>query len=309
MTFVNTVFAGNQTSGRGGAIHIGNGSITRLINGVLVGNQSDDEGGALHANSGWFEAVNVTAAGNRAGAASQHAGAVLYSPGSSTLHNVVLWGNEGANVIGGSGTVEATRGIVEGGCTSLMTCDSVSNADPLFVRPPFADGPADYGDLRLRVGSPAIDAGLASLLPPDVWDLDEDGDTTEVLPIDILGQPRVQGLEVDLGAYEGGVVVAGEPAPTDQIRDRLTITPNPVTEAGVVTLTVRIAASDSRVTVHDVLGRAVGVLHAGSLPAGLTLLALPRLPVGLYVVRVIGVPESDPGQAGVAVSERFTVMR
>jgi hypothetical protein len=169
-----------------------------------------------------------------------------------------------------------------------MVCDGVLEADPLFVRAPFTNGPADYGDLRLRTGSPAIDAGLAAYLPADVWDLDEDGDTTEVLPIDILGQPRVQDAEVDLGAYEGGVVVARDPppAPADAA---LTVAPNPVVGVGDVTLTLPMASLNVRVTIHDVLGREVGVVlerpllsagrHAFDLPAG--------LPSGVYAVRAI----------------------
>ena len=100
--------------------------------------------------------------------------------------------------------------------------------DPLFVRLPsdggdgWADDPAtpdldeaannDYGDLRLLPGSPAIDAGDALALPADTFDLDADGDTTEPLPLDIAGNPRVVddpatpdtgiGGPLDLGAYE-----------------------------------------------------------------------------------------------------------
>src|SRR5690606_10757836 len=60
----------------------------------------------------------------------------------------------------------------------------------------------DYGDLRLAEGSPGVDYGLTEYLPPDIWDLDGDGDTAEPLPLDVAGNPRVQGEEVDLGAYE-----------------------------------------------------------------------------------------------------------
>ena len=53
-------------------------------------------------------------------------------------------------------------------------------ADPLYV---------SATDVRLRPGSPAIDAGDAAFLPDDV--------TT-----DLAGNPRIQGEEVDIGAYE-----------------------------------------------------------------------------------------------------------
>jgi hypothetical protein len=298
--FVNTLFEGNTAlQNVAGAIHIGIGSVARLYNVALTGNRSGLEGGALHATSGWFEAVNVTAAGNRAGPTGQAAGAFLYSPGGSTLDNVVLWGNQGVSVIGG-GAVTLRRGIVEGGCTPPMNCEAVSDTDPLFVRPPFTDGPADYGDLRLQAGSPAIDAGLAAYLPADVWDLDEDGDTTEPLPIDILGQARMQGAEVDLGAYEGGVVVAGEPRSSNGAI-QLQVSPNPINSRASVTLTLPAAVPAVHVLVLDVLGRDIVVLHSGPLRSGVT-----RMPVdagawraGVYVVRASG--------GGVSATRRFTV--
>jgi hypothetical protein len=53
------------------------------------------------------------------------------------------------------------------------------SADPLF---------ADAGDYHLRSGSPAIDAGDDSVIPPGEADLD--------------GRPRIQSAHVDIGAYE-----------------------------------------------------------------------------------------------------------
>ena len=53
--------------------------------------------------------------------------------------------------------------------------------------------------------SPAIDAGDNSLLPADLFDLDEDGDTTEPIPVDLGGQGRIQtssSTTVNMGAYE-----------------------------------------------------------------------------------------------------------
>lgn len=50
----------------------------------------------------------------------------------------------------------------------------------------------DFGDLRLLPGSPAIDAGGNAKLPRDVFDLDRDGDTLELLvgAVDLAGNPR-----------------------------------------------------------------------------------------------------------------------
>jgi hypothetical protein len=58
------------------------------------------------------------------------------------------------------------------------------DADPLFIQP-------GCNDFRLGHGSPAIDAGDNSLLPPGIG-------------TDIDGQQRILNGIVDLGAYEGG---------------------------------------------------------------------------------------------------------
>ena len=89
--------------------------------------------------------------------------------------------------------------------------DGNINADPLFVDPP-------GGDLHLAVGSPCIDAADNTTVPPDVADLDGDGDTTERTPLDLEGNSRFvddpdtedTGVSdppnymeiVDMGAYE-----------------------------------------------------------------------------------------------------------
>src|SRR5690606_177338 len=119
----------------------------------------------------------------------------------------------------GAGPV-VVRSLVAGGCPAGPTCTDVLDADPLFVRAP-DPGPDgrwgtfddDYGDLRLQEESAGVDYGLTSLLPPDVWDLDGDGDFDEPLPLDVAGQPRVVGSGVDAGAHEGAVVVAVESGP------------------------------------------------------------------------------------------------
>ena len=54
----------------------------------------------------------------------------------------------------------------------------------------------------LLFDSPAIDAGNNALLPEDTLDLDDDGDTTEPLPIDLAGKRRVNSGTVDIGACE-----------------------------------------------------------------------------------------------------------
>ena len=57
-------------------------------------------------------------------------------------------------------------------------------------------------DYHLQQDSPCINAGDNAALPPDTTDLDNDGDTTEPIPLDLDGEPRIIDGVVDMGAYE-----------------------------------------------------------------------------------------------------------
>jgi len=100
-----------------------------------------------------------------------------------------------------------------------------------------------------------------------------------------MDDPAV-GIEPFMVRFTGSVATQDAPAggaPT------LRVAPNPVVGAGAVTLTLAAPAPAANVTVHDVLGREVAVLHAGALPAGATRFALVAgvLPAGVYVVRAV----------------------
>jgi hypothetical protein len=106
------------------------------------------------------------------------------------------------------------------------------------------------------------------------------------VPLTLVVEPATPANEP--GAGEAGVSIA--------------VAPNPLDDAGAVTVTLARPASDARVSLYDVLGREVETLHAASLQAGATRLALPaRLPAGVYVVRVDG--------GGLFATARFSVVR
>ena len=284
---INSRFLGNRSTFNGsaaGALILSgppNVGAALLANVIFVGNEGD-QGGAIAAVGvapGEARLVNVTLAANEG----RSNGGAIYSDDGEGLEiqNAILWGNEAPldseiHIASGAGpTVE--RSIVAGG---YLSGTDIRDEDPLFVRNPdpgpdgnWGTDDDDYGDLRLRRGSPGVDYGLQSFLPPDTWDLDGDGDTTEPLPIDLNGDVRVQAAEVDLGAYEGAVIVANEPEVPEPSEFSLKVYPNPV----IGYLTVETEAEE--ITIVDVLGRVVMRMQPTQ-PVNISDLA-----PGVYVVR------------------------
>lgn len=92
--------------------------------------------------------------------------------------------------------------------------------DPLFALPGQWDdqGTPDWsddvwidGDYRLLSGSPCVDAGGNSAVPPDTFDMNGNGDPAEPLPLDLGGQVRLVDdlLTADAGDGEPPVVDIG----------------------------------------------------------------------------------------------------
>ena len=212
LTVTNSSLVGNWTSGmfaNGAGIRNYFGTVT-VVDSILAGNAASGErsrGAALYTQQGDATLINSTVTGNSAkGEYASNAG-IYNRNGSLVLQNSIVALNTATSNPDVGGTWEG-NGIV--------------GTDPLFSRNPsdggdgWADDPDtpnvdesannDYGDLHLRAGSPAIDAGDNSLLPADEFDLDDDSDTSELLPIDLAGDERIVGATVDMGAYEGAVV-------------------------------------------------------------------------------------------------------
>ncbi len=174
-TVTNCTFSENSASVGGGGMSNGGNSSPTVTNCTFRGNTAINGGGML----------------NIADLAS-----------SPTVTNCILWGDS-PNEISGGASLTVTYTDVQGGWPGTGNIDT----DPLFV------DPAD-GDFRLSAGSPAIDAGNNWGVPQDTTDLDGDGDTRELTPWDLDGNPRFNAdpadfdpgcgvpVVVDMGAYE-----------------------------------------------------------------------------------------------------------
>jgi len=217
-TLINVTFRGNEAGVGGGMrnkAELGGVSSPTLTNVTFSGNTAAYGGGMANDSSDGTNnptLTNVTFSGNRASN-----GGAMYSYGdgsSGTLTNVILWGNR-ADAVGNQisnyhATPTIAYSLVEGGWdgSGIANFDSGNvidgggniEGDPLFVRDPDSGdgdwstpGDNDYGDLRLRSGSPAVDAG---------------NNLSVTVSTDLAGNPRIVDGDgdgqavVDMGAHE-----------------------------------------------------------------------------------------------------------
>ena len=209
--------------GGGILIHYSNAIV---INNIIAGNHME---GTLSAGSGVSilysnpVLINNTIARNTLEGESTYGGGIFLMDSTPLIANSIIAYN-------GSGIYrQGTMGspVFLYNCVSSNTEYNFSglpdptgqagniSVPPLFLHLPGAD--LNFGDLRLRPTSPCIDAADNTAVPPDLLDLDGDGDTTEPLPIDLAGYARFiddsyvidTGIPgepprpvVDMGAYE-----------------------------------------------------------------------------------------------------------
>jgi parallel beta-helix repeat protein len=191
-TVTNCTFSGNMEE-EGGGMYNDNSSPT-VTNCIFVGNISlFDGGGMYNEDSSAPMVTNCTFTGNSA-----TAGGGISSDSTSRplVSNSILWGNTALfspeiHVALDGTPISAVFSCIAGGYDGEGNID----ANPLFVGAPY--------NLRLRAGSPCIDAGT-TLGAPDT---------------DILGRSRPDGGGIDMGAYEGAV------APGDMVTLTLGVSP------------------------------------------------------------------------------------
>ena len=200
-TITNTIITGNTAIGDGGGVYSDGGDPT-ITNSLISGNTADSGGGGVSAYWGSPTITNSTIVGNTAGIV---AGGVYFGGETSpTITNSIIWSNGLEEIyVDESSTLVVSYSNVQGGWLGTANID----ADPSFVNP-------INDNYRLSSGSPGIDAGNNWGVPIDAKDYDQDGNTGELFPVDLDGNPRFNAdkadfdpgcgvpVVVDMGAYE-----------------------------------------------------------------------------------------------------------
>jgi hypothetical protein len=167
-------FTNNQASDGGAAIGVGSGAGLRLLNSVVAKNDAGANLAAVWLASGTIDVINCTVANNVGGGILAGEFASM-----ARVSNSIVWGNtSGAEVAGDAITVRYSN--VQGGAPGIGNL----NANPKFLG-------ALVGNYRVQSTSPCIDAGMNWLVAPDLSDLDADGLTNELTPVDFDGLPRL----------------------------------------------------------------------------------------------------------------------
>ncbi len=197
-TVSNCTFSGNSadgSAGRGGGMY--NNYCSPAVSNCTFSGNSASSGGGMYNYYSSPKLSNCTFSRNLA---SIGGGIYNYSSPFSRLTNCIIWGNATSPIYNSSSTPVITYSDIQGGYSGTGNI----NADPLFVRSPwtgpdgtFGTADDDYGDLRLRPGSPVLDIGSNAAVPTGIIS-------------DLAGNPRIQNGTVDMGAYEG---TASAPAP------------------------------------------------------------------------------------------------
>lgn len=208
-TLTNVTFNGNTASGNGGGMGVYGERATTLTNVVLSGNTAASKGGGIYVEQAHLHLANVTLVGN---GASIGGGLHNNADSESTIVNSIFWQNTATsspqlyNDSPSSMPVRYT--LVEGGSQNAGATTGQIDADPFFVRNPSAGSDGtwgtaddDYGDVHVRSGSPAIDAGENNSVPEDVHGDRDDharfADDPNTKDTGVGSAPIV-----DLGAYE-----------------------------------------------------------------------------------------------------------
>ncbi|MHC4500321.1 MAG: outer membrane protein assembly factor BamB family protein, partial [Planctomycetota bacterium] len=199
LTINNSVITAN-TAEFGGGIYCDSGGLT-IHNSVITANTAESGGGVYHIGTG-----NVTITGSTitANAVTVNTSGIYAQSAMGSVTNCIIWANTST-----SPTYQINGDNLDVKYSCILgyepnhywmpyndPCNHNIGDDPMFVRPPDDGGDGwgvgdndDFGDLHLEFNSPCIDAGMPNyIVGPNVLDID--------------GQPRIIGQEVDMGVDE-----------------------------------------------------------------------------------------------------------
>jgi hypothetical protein len=167
---------------------LNNSSSSNIINCAISNNTANNGGGIYNGNSS-PNIVNCTIGNNSA----LNGGGVYIFFSSPTISNSIIWGNSSGIVnFGANPTVSYS--IVQGGYSGTGNL----NQDPQFAN-------AVNGDFTLQNGSPAINKGDNN----SYENADGDPNNTSLnLDKDVAGNNRLNGTNIDMGAFESQSPVA-----------------------------------------------------------------------------------------------------
>ncbi|MFC1764140.1 protein kinase [Planctomycetota bacterium] len=216
LKLLSCTFLGNEARGSGGAISCYN-PWTFIENCEFIGNKARDTSGAINCLNADLDIVNSTFTQNKVtegvspGAINHYLPSGGKDPNNrATLYltNSILWANVNKQGLHEGAQIQAINSEVNYCCIQKWT-GRLGGEGNIGENPRFVDIRGEDGELgtrddnvRLATDSPCIDKGDTSRLGMDEFDLDNDHDVNEVLPFDILGNNRVSGQGVDIGAYE-----------------------------------------------------------------------------------------------------------
>ena len=238
----NTTIAGNTGAYAGGGVY--NSGDLLLTNATIANNSAYNGGGLYNAACGCGNAAlyDSTLTGNYA---KQFGGGIDNANGTVTLTNSLVAGNgtgyHGADIEPGFGTTNYAgvnlfsqtgagrpgTDIVQPDLTQVFANlttidpDGVPNSGDEFAAGTLANNGGLVETVAIKVRGSAQNTGSTADLPPDIFDLDNNGDTSEPLPVDARGEPRVFGAAVDIGAVEARAPVAAYDFNDDGISDLL----------------------------------------------------------------------------------------